>query len=183
MNQNIIFNDFKPYKKVEEKIIDQYSSLLPNQILDIWKQYGFGSFLNGYLKIINPNCFKDILEQSYFRAKVSIPIFTTGLGDIINLEEGKYIRIVKYRKGDFTVIPTSFKLLFSDLADEEFCNRHLDWEQYLEAIKTQGIPSYDECFGYVPLLGLGGSEKAANLEKVKLAEHILVIHELLGPIQ
>jgi len=26
----------------------------------------------------------------------------------------------------------------------------------------------DECFGYVPLLGLGGTEKVENLQKVRL---------------
>ena len=32
---------------------------------------------------------------------------------------------------------------------------------------------FDECYGYVPLLGLGGSEKVDNLQKVKIKEHII----------
>ncbi|WP_324604070.1 T6SS immunity protein Tdi1 domain-containing protein [Paenilisteria weihenstephanensis] len=57
------------------------------------------------------------------------------------------------------------------------------WKPYQEAVKKLGTPAYDECFGYVPLLALGGSEKMENLQKVKLKEHILLISALAGPIQ
>lgn len=88
--------------------MNKYKDVLPGELIAVWKEYGFGSFLNGYLKVINPDEFLDVLKNSYFRADVSIPVFATGLGDIINLEEGKYIRTVKYRKGAFKVIPTFF---------------------------------------------------------------------------
>ena len=40
----------------------------------------------------------------------------------------------------------------------------------------------DECFGYVPLLGLGGSEKIDNLRKVKIREHIELIAKMTGKV-
>ncbi len=45
------------------------------------------------------------------------------------------------------------------------------------------MPAYEECFGYTPLLGLTGKKKAEeveNLKKVKLKEHILLIHGVYG---
>ncbi|PEE44572.1 hypothetical protein COL91_18895 [Bacillus pseudomycoides] len=42
---------------------------------------------------------------------------------------------------------------------------------------------YEECFGYPPLLGLGGLEKVENLKRSKLKEHIYVITEWMGLIQ
>ena len=41
-----------------------------------------------------------------------------------------------------------------------------------------GSLSFDECFGYVPLLGLGGAKKVENLKKVKIREHIELITQL-----
>ena len=41
----------------------------------------------------------------------------------------------------------------------------------------------DECFGYTPLLGLGGSEKTENLEKVNPKVHIELIAQLVGRIE
>jgi len=40
-----------------------------------------------------------------------------------------------------------------------------------------------ESFGYLPLLGLGGTKKVENLKTVKLIEHILIVTESMGPIE
>lgn len=50
-------------------------------------------------------------------------------------------------------------------------------------ISIYGKLNYDECFGYVPLLGLGGPEKVENLQKVKIREHIELISQLVGRIE
>jgi len=47
----------------------------------------------------------------------------------------------------------------------------------------KGPLEFDECYGYVPLLGLVGSEEVSNLSKVKIREHILLITELVGRIE
>ena len=38
-----------------------------------------------------------LLDETYFRSKVSVPIITTAFGDVITIEEGEYIGIVKYK--------------------------------------------------------------------------------------
>ncbi len=45
-----------------------------------------------------------------------------------------------------------------------------------------GSPAYDECYGYVPLLPLGGAEKAENLQKVKLREHLELMCQMQGGV-
>ena len=59
----------------------------------------------------------------------------------------------------------------------------MKWKPYLEAVGNLGELSYEEGFGYTPMLGLGGTEKVENLKKVKLNEHILIITEFMGPVQ
>lgn len=133
-------------------------------------------------KNLNPNEYKSLLEQSYFLGNVSIPIFATAYGDLITWEEGQYVGIVKYRYGVNDVIYSGFDFFFDDLSDGELDDKYLSIKQYKAAIKQLGTLEYDECFGYVPLLALGGKESVNNLKKVKIREHIALITEISGEV-
>ncbi len=182
MSYNIL-NDFNYYTKVNQFVIDFYKDKIPELLLNIWKEYGFGSFFKNYLKIINPDDYQELLEFSYFRGKDSIPVMVTGLGDIITWEKNRYLGIVKFRKGTFDIIEDGFVYFLDDLNDIEYVKDVLDNSQYMSIINRGGELAYDECFGYVPLLGLGGSEKVENLQKVKIKEHIELITQLVGKIE
>ena len=153
--------------KMEQDLIKKYESVLPEELLDIWENYGQAELLDGYLRIINPEEYQELLEETYFRGKVSVPIMTTAFGDIITLEKGEYIGIVKYKDGNFILAGADFALFFQNLTDDYYVGKYLQIPQYEEAVKRIGKLKHDECFGYVPLLGLGGSEKVENLSKVK----------------
>ena len=47
--------DFILHSAVSNETIEKYQSLLPPELLEIWKDYGYGTFFNGYLKVINPD--------------------------------------------------------------------------------------------------------------------------------
>ncbi|KEO81840.1 T6SS immunity protein Tdi1 domain-containing protein [Tumebacillus flagellatus] len=178
-----IFQDFVLENQVPQETADKFAGKIPAELAAIWQQYGFGTLLTGYLKIINPDQFQDVLHTSYFRSRVAIPILATAMGDLITWEENRYVRLVNYRKGKFQGISAGFEFFFSDLEDPQFLTKDLDAAPFLEAVREYGAPKYDECFGYVPLLALGGAEKVENLKKVQLLEHLRLITELVGPIE
>ena len=61
-----------------------------------------------------------------------------------------------------------------DFFVEEFCRKkHLQCNPYFEAVEKYGEPGYDECFGYGPLLSLGGKESVTHLKKVKYEVFLL----------
>lgn len=180
---NDLFISYRITNKVDSKVIEKYKGKIPNELITVWERYGFGSLLNGYLKVINPEEYQEIVEMSYFRANVSIPIFVTAFGDIINWEENNYIRIVKYKNGTFKGIASGFEFFWDDIVTDYFRKKYFEVEKYEEAIAMWGELEYDQCFGYVPLLGLGGSEKVENLKKVKIKEHIELITQLMGKIE
>ena len=60
---------------IDEKLINVYKEKLPQQLIEIWSKYGFGQLLDGYLRIIDPAEYTELLNETYFRADVSIPIF------------------------------------------------------------------------------------------------------------
>ena len=175
-------NDFVYFSEVEESCIRKYSEKIPTELLEIWKEYGFGTFFGGYLKVINPDDYMDLLKESYFRGDVSIPILATAFGDIITWEEGQYIRIVRYRYNNFELMIGRFDLFLKLLDDKGFLRRFFKLDDYARATEKYGDLAYDECFGYVPLLALGGKEDVGHLKKVKMREHIAVIAQLTGGV-
>ncbi|MBC1290336.1 DUF1851 domain-containing protein [Listeria booriae] len=183
INQTNIFADFQKVEAVSKNIQAEYVNNIPNSMMTLWNEYGFGSCIDGYLKIINPREYQDILEESYVRYDSAIPLVTTAMGDIIVWEKNKYLNLLNFRRGTVKVIESGFEFFLEDIEDENFLIEELDWNPYKEASKKFGNPAYDECFGYIPLLALGGSDKVENLKKVKLREHILLITALTGAIE
>lgn len=177
-----LFKDYIIENRADEELCSKYEGTLPDELLDLWRRYGFGSFMGGYLKVINPIEYQELIIETYFRGGISVPIFVTAFGDVIAWEENKYIRMIKYKNGSFKGMVSGFKFFFSDLQEESFIQRFFEISKYNEAVKMWGNIKYDECFGYVPLLGLGGSEKVENLKKVKIREHIEIISQLVGKI-
>lgn len=100
---------------------------------------------------------------------------------MITWEKNRFVGIVKYRYGENDVISDGFEFFFEDLAEGEL-DDELSIKQYKAAIKKLGSLKYDECFGYVPLLVLGGKESVKNLKKVKILEHIALITEMSGEV-
>lgn len=177
-----VFKDYIKFSDVDEKLISQYEEKLPQKIIYIWKNYGLGTFYNGYLKIINPNEYKELIEKTYFQGNVSIPIFATAFGDIITWEKNQFIGIIKYRYGENDVISDGFDFFYEDLLDGEFDDTDFNIKKYKEALNKYGMLEYDECFGYVPLIAMGGKESVENIKKAKIKEHISLISNFIGKI-
>jgi len=179
---NAIFNDFVVYSEFPIDVIEKYHTVVPAGIVDIWKQLGLGVFKNGFIKIINPDEYRKILDVSYANS-VSIPLFATGMGDIITWVDNHSFILVNFEKKVLHGLGKSVKVLLLSLDDDEFCEYRLFWKNYPSAVAAYGPLAYDECFGYVPLLGLGGTENVENLQKVNIKEQILIITELLGSFE
>lgn len=178
-----VIDDFILEEKVSEELINKYTGKIPEQLLEVWKQYGFGSILNGYLKIVNPDEFQSLLKDVYFRSEGAIPLFATSMGDILIWEDNRYLMMLNFRKGTMKGITAGLKYFFFDLEEEEFMKKNMEWKPYPAAVERYGVPDYDECFGYAPILGLGGPEKVENLSKVKLVEHIYLITQFMGAVE
>lgn len=172
-----ILNDFKLNRKVPGEVLEKYKNLVPKEVIDLWQEYGLGTFMSGYFKVIDPEDFIDILQVSSQRYKDAVVLFATAMGDLVLWADG-YIRVLNFRYGVLTTVMPSLLLFLKSLHSDKFREDYLKWQPYPKAVESLGELSYEECFGYTPLLGLGGAEKVGNLEKVKLKEHILIITDL-----
>ena len=157
---------FVVHRKVDEATIEKYTNKLPAELISLWKEYGFGAFLNGYLKLIDPDEYAKLLKASYFAGEVSIPFLATAFGEVITWERDAYVGIVQYPRCNFDIILKNFRFFFQVLTDPGVQDRCFYLDAYEKAVARYGELSYDKCFGYVPLLPLGGKDSVDNLKKL-----------------
>ncbi|HEM2744364.1 MULTISPECIES: T6SS immunity protein Tdi1 domain-containing protein [Streptococcus] len=177
-----MLDNFAKLANMPETVIKKYGSQVPIELRRIWEEDGLGTFVDGYLKVINPDDYSALVKSTYFRGDMSIPIFVTAFGDVITLEEGKYLRIVKYSEGDFVTILANIAYFIQDILDEDFLNDYFDIPFYQKAVQKYGDLTYQQCFGFVPLLALGGTKSVDNLEKVNISEHLSILTQLTGGV-
>ena len=181
------FEKYPEYKITtipNEQVIQKYTELLPEDLIQFWKAYGFGTFMDGYLRFVNPDDYIDFLSESVnVYLEPTIVFATTALGDFY-LWEKERIKIVNYRKGWSAVVGSKFGLFMEfRLTDKEFLYKKVDASVYWKAIKEINPPAFNECLGYEPMLALGGSEKIENLKCVKMNEHLAFIYQTIGEIE
>lgn len=63
-----VLNDFVQLSTVDEPLIEKYTDKLPSEIISLWREYGFGEFMDGYLKVINPDDYLQLLKDFYWPA-------------------------------------------------------------------------------------------------------------------
>lgn len=168
---------------MEQEVMRRYKTEVPDELMMVWENYGKASLMGGYLRVIDPEDYQELLKKTYFRGKKAIPILVTAFGDIITLEEKQYIGLVEYKNGKFSIIAKSFKRFVQNLRDNYFLDKYFQIPQYVQAKEKLGSLKQNECFGYVPLLGLGGNERVDNLKKVDTQIHIELICHLTGKIE
>lgn len=169
-------------KEFNQNSLDQLKDLLPHDLLTLLSQ-GEGNYMNGYLWIVDPLHYQDTLEEVYTPVEHPSICFARDAFGGLYIWEGESIVYINVRHGNSTVIGRKIGVFFNKIiTDWEYLSEELHLENFYPAKETLGDLSFDECYGYVPLPGLGGSEKVENLQKVKIKEHISLISQSLGKI-
>ncbi len=168
----------------ELSMVQSYEGRLPADILDFWKAFGLGTFMNGYLKMVDPSLFQDFMRSSYNVFMEPATVFAaTAFADLL-IWEGDCVKQINYRTGKSRVASGNFSV-FMNLRISKWVNvdQSMQGGQFLAAVERLGEPAFDECFAYVPALALGGSEKVENIQKVKLREHLSILSQIVGVIE
>lgn len=179
------YPEYTIIQKPDENALQTFKDKLPAGLIDFWKAYGFGIFMNGYLKLIDPATFQPVFDEAYDNRENEIVFAITAMGDCLTWT-GDAIRAVYFKNGYDSIIESGDDMEWffdMDLADAGFLRDHLNDGPYLAAKEELGEPGYDECYGYVPLLASGGAEKKENLRVVKIKEYIALIFQMHGKIE
>lgn len=173
--------DFNKVSEIPQEIITEYGKKIPQDMTDLMREYGYGSFFHDYFKVINPHDYEEVVRESYFDGEYAVPIMATAFGDVIlyNTKE-QILVILLYRYMDLEVLGSYF---FRNLASQAYLDSKIKNRKYEKALEKYGSIGYDECFGYEPLLGSGGKESIKNIRKVKIREYIALNTQTVGRIE
>lgn len=180
--------DFIEHAPVEPEIIEAYRGRVPDEMISVWQDYGYGTFGEGFVRIINPRTYEDGVGDCIGRVvggTESIPLMVTGLADLIVWEPGAGLTGIKYRVEDTRGLGSRVSTFFNltRAGGAKHLERVLDWGVFPKAVALHGPPSFDESFIYVPLLSLGGKPSAEHLQPRKTIEAIRMMVEFQGLIE
>lgn len=177
--------DFVPHAPVPADIIEEYRGRVPDELIEVWEKYGYGTFGEGFLRIIDPKLYEAEVGDCIGKTQgdgIAIPIMVTGLGDLITWEPSRPgITAILFRLGNTKGLGSRFRSLLRRVEDE-FILDDLKAAIFPEAVATHGELPYDQSFIFVPLLSLGGAAKVENLHKRNTIAAIQVAVDLQGVI-
>lgn len=182
------FPDFTKRGPMPQSTIDAYRDRVPAELVEFWQHYGLGSFLEDYIRIIDPAVYEPGVGDCIGRVvggTEAVPVGVTGLADLITWEPGKGFTLIEYRNVDTSGLGETVDVLLGllELDGTEELDDNWDWAAYREAVAAHGPLAFDESFTYVPLLSLGGPKSVANLKPRTTIEAIRTMVEFQGLIE
>ncbi|MGI9821833.1 T6SS immunity protein Tdi1 domain-containing protein [Agromyces sp. Marseille-Q5079] len=175
------FRTFDPVAPISDETIERYRAQVPPEVAELWRSQGAGFVgTDGFFRVVDPARAAEMLADVLSVPDGATVLFTTALADVIAYANGLYL-VFKPRFGALDVIQdTSFDELVAHLEDPAQRDEAWEWEPYPAARDREGIPGIEECYGFVPLLAIGGRADAEHLQRGGLYEHLAVIAQLAG---
>ena len=182
MNKEL-FNDFirrfppdSQLIKPTQEVLQYYEGILPKVLLEFWKEYGFGNYGNGLIKVINPLEYKENLYEWLGKQDESkVPIMMSAFGELFYYrkltEEDDDVSILDIHYRRINVCAYSFKSFVGFISDEEVCEELLREALFNEAVDKLGKLKSNEIFIFAPALSLGGSEEIEYVDKGDARTH------------
>ena len=184
---NCIGKFIKKYKpgedlqKPDEEILNFGRQMLPEEIMELWENYGFGEYGDGIIKVVDPRDYMNSLYSWLGRKDLSrIPIIVTAFGDIF------YYRKLAGNENDVAMLNIHYRrteacgsscqdFFEGYLLDKGVIKKVLRADLYQQAVKKLGKLGYKDIFFFVPALVLGGGENIKYIEKGNGAVHQQVL--------
>ncbi|ATA77393.1 GAD-like domain-containing protein [Capnocytophaga canimorsus] len=191
--------DYIKYADVPQELIDKYTGVLPEPILEVWRRTGFGIYERGFVQFVNPDeweFFFDYIDNIYQR---SIVVGITALGDILLWDiknqgnmNGDHIKIVFVNDCDDDVMSDedtaywlgSLNINRTDESDEDFGFYVEEYrsKNYQKIKRVLPPLKYGECYGYTPIPALGGKKSYKTLQIVDAKTYVDMIGQATGKI-
>ena len=156
---DIFVNKFIPYddlKKPTKKLIKQYKELLPKDIIDLWENYGFGSYGYGIVKLINPEKFILYLKMKAGIDCEGIPFMLDAFGNLFYYDEDDSVKVMNVEYNMIDVVSYSYSDFIKRVTSDEFIKIFLKKGAFDELlVRDKGI-KYNEILIFNPPPFLGG---------------------------
>ena len=78
---------------------------------------------------------KELVEKTYFRGNVAIPIFITVFADVITCEANKFIGMIKHKTLDVNAVWEGMDNFFELLGNKRFLEKKFELKVYRETLE------------------------------------------------
>ncbi|MDR2142307.1 MAG: DUF1851 domain-containing protein [Deltaproteobacteria bacterium] len=157
--------------KPTDQTISQFEKVLPISLINFWKEYGFGNYADGLIKVINPEEYNVSLYEWLGKKDISrVPILVTAFGDIFFYrkltasDEDISFLDIHYRKIEVCVW-SLIDFFNSFIVNNDIIKELLREKLFKKAVSKIGTITFDEIYYFVPALILGGKEDIKNISK------------------
>ena len=175
---------------VDDTFVAKYANVVSEKIIELWKEAGLGTFCDGLFRIIAPDRYQTIIEDSYplYEYETATPFMTTVFGDIFayvkNPVIGDYVVFINVRYGTFKILSENVDILLNVVIFNKSClESWFSLNKYPMIKSEKGVPTLDECYGYVPALASGGIESIDNIKILKAIPYIETVLQFIGNLK
>jgi len=192
------FGEARTRREVPKEVLEQWKGRLPGKLLQYWGSEGWAGYADGLFWTVNPEDYEELLDEwldgTHLEELDSFHVIArSGLGILYLLGEqtGCGVRIdcslhsifahdLKRKSPDELEqrLPWFFSNLEPKACDLKDSNRV---PLFKRACAELGPLAEDEMYGFEPALVLGGEMTLANLRKVKVIQHLMILRQLAPP--
>ncbi|WP_061313212.1 GAD-like domain-containing protein [Clostridium botulinum] len=190
-DENVIFshfiNTFKPSNnllKPTEEELKQFKNSLPTELLNFWKEYGFGNYGDGIIKVINPLEYMENFYEWLGKEDFSkIPIILTAFGDVFYYrklqDDVEDICLLSIHYRNSIVCSYSLQEFFkSYIVNEQIYNEVLRKKLFQQAYAVKGSLELNQIYFFTPALVLGGKELIESIDRGDANIHQSILLQL-----
>lgn len=180
---------------VDAAIIQGWTGILPDILMDFWRNHGIGALQGGLMRLCLPGEFDGLLSQVFhadqdFSHKDCHVIGYGPFGSLVVWSERHWIVKVelltsqvtcvglmdetKKRNPDASIVSSLLGHPADSLDHVGEDNKKL----FARAEKKLGRPGPSQAFGFVPALAMGGTPRLENIKVQPALEHFLFLAQL-----
>jgi hypothetical protein len=171
---------FRVVGAIAPEVVEQWGELVPAEVEDAWVNDGAMISADGFARLIDPATLLPVMDELLPSHPGALPVFATAWGDLIVFHEDTFV-LVLFRYGfyvTYSPFPTGF--VFNDLEDPREHATRLQRGIYDDAVAALGVPTIDECLGFVLPLSAGGQQTVDNVARRPLNEHLAFLVQVGG---
>lgn len=159
--------------------LEKYSALLPSELLEHWRNFGWCAYGDGLIWIIDPDDLADVLDDWLGPGHGAIPFCRTAFADVFVWHQ-ESVKSLAVQFGKFDEVMQSIAVFFDGpLCSDWYVNDMLQRKLFRQALKRLGPLQYDQCYAFEPVLALGGTGEVDTTRKVKLREYLGILSQIV----
>ncbi len=167
--------------RADESKIIRYKGYLPDCLLELWAEYGFGLYGNGLIQIIDPDLYRDNLWGWLMRDEKDmdrLPIALSAFGDVFYYrelsEEGdEDVSFLNPHTSDGGDLVWSLHDFFNEwCCDDEVISGFLNASMFKDAVLKSGCLEMNQIYYFVPALRMGGNKSVSHIDRGDAVAHL-----------